>query len=92
MAEPRKRKDIIKGIHPIVVASVTAKVCPEFIVVNALTVRDNKLFSSLDDGDNILTDAHQGKANQWQGVGLGRFMLQFLSFYHYHFYSKAVPI
>lgn len=90
---PQKKKDVLNDVHSIVVASaVTAKVCKDFIVANSLSVRDNKLFTSLEGDNNQLADAHQGDVNQWQGIGLGRFMMQFLAFYHYQHYSKAVPI
>ena len=92
MITPQKKGNFLKDVHPLVIASVTAKVCQEFIVPSALSVRSNEFFETMEDHGNRLTDVQQGDPDKWQGLGLGRFLIQFLAFYHYHFYKKEVPI
>ena len=59
---------------------------------SALSVRSNELFETMEDHGKRLTELQQGDHDKWQGLGLGRFLIQFLAFYHYRFYKKEVPI
>ena len=65
MITPQRRRDVLIDVHHLVMASVTAKVCQEFIVASALSVQNNKLFTSLEGDNNKLTYGQQGDPDQY---------------------------
>ena len=85
-ASPRHKGDKKSGVHPVVVAAATFTMEKDFIVLHSFAVRDNNV-------DISKSQVIIGNENDWRGLGLGRFLLQFgYLFHHCCFFNGIVPL
>ena len=86
--EMTNKTSVLHNCPYIVIGCLTAAVTDHFVVVNALAVRDDKLFVSLEDPSTATKDAVD--VTRWHRRGVGIFTLKFLVAHIYVVYGQKV--